>query len=316
MLQLTHSIHFPSLEAVSDYPHQWQIELRALKPGGKGLLLQETVLESLALRAGTFSGPTIQRGEAPAGMRTFSLLCSEPDRHYFRGRSVGRDDLIVFGEDNELEASSNSPISICNISIDTDFLAAAAERWGTDLALNASPVRSMGSGARLALERAVNNAARVQRHPALLTGAKEQAVQDEIVQCLLEVLCGGAEALSPPLNSYRTVRKALDFIRQNSHRPISLPELSSELGISSRALQLQFKKHLNASPKKVITQFRLSSLRRALRSGAGEHTSVSDLAFEYGFSHLSQLAQDYFKAFDELPSQTLRRSHRRFIAPR
>lgn len=52
---------------------------------------------------------------------------------------------------------------------------------------------------------------------------------------------------------------------------------------------------------------RLSGVHRSLRNADPGRTRVADVANEWGFWHMGQLAADYRKQFGELPSETLRR---------
>jgi transcriptional regulator GlxA family with amidase domain len=106
------------------------------------------------------------------------------------------------------------------------------------------------------------------------------------------------------------VLRALDYINANLDRPIRVSELTAELGVSTRTLQLQFRKYLNATPKQVIDQMRLSSLRRDMLKTPTRLPWAATFALEHGYWHLGQLAKDYFQAFGENPSQTLKAAKR------
>jgi AraC family transcriptional regulator, ethanolamine operon transcriptional activator len=57
-------------------------------------------------------------------------------------------------------------------------------------------------------------------------------------------------------------------------------------------------------PLAYIRCLRLNEVRRLLRSNSAR--PISCIAYDWGFSHLSQFAQDYRRQFGELPSETLR----------
>ena len=59
------------------------------------------------------------------------------------------------------------------------------------------------------------------------------------------------------------------------------------------------------APLAYIRSLRLNEVRRALRYGQGRR-SVSSVAYDWGFTHLSPCAQDYRRMFGELPSASLR----------
>ena len=314
MIELTHGIQFSSLEEVDDHPHQWKTDFRALRPGQNHFSMQETLTPSVAIRTGVFSGPVVQRGEVPRGKRTYSFLLNEVEKHCFRSQLIDRSKLMVFGKNCEVDATSSSPASICTVTVDTTYLEHRSADWGADINIDSGGVTQLGKEVRLQLEVTINELARLQRMTGPLYPLEQLRLQENIVDILLDVLGTQTPEFINPKNGYRMVQKALNFMEGNIKRPIKLSEVTSELGISTRTLQLEFKKYLNASPKQAINQLRLASLRKSIRAGFHAHSSVSEFAFDHGYWHLSQLAQDYFQAFGELPSQTLLESKKIRIA--
>ena len=55
-----------------------------------------------------------------------------------------------------------------------------------------------------------------------------------------------------------------------------------------------------------MKQRRLEAARGSLLAARREGGTVTEIAMQYGFFHLSQFAQDYRKSFGERPSETLR----------
>jgi AraC-like DNA-binding protein len=91
----------------------------------------------------------------------------------------------------------------------------------------------------------------------------------------------------------------------NLHSTISPDALALSLGVPRRTLFHAFQSTLGIGPHKFHRLIRLQRLRDALKNSAAEETSVTELAFEYGFSHLGRLAKEYREQFGEHPSQTL-----------
>jgi AraC-like DNA-binding protein len=95
--------------------------------------------------------------------------------------------------------------------------------------------------------------------------------------------------------------------------PLSLSEICTQLGVSSRALQLAFKQHLGQGPMSYLRDLRLDSIRHALSTAesllqgpSDPRISISQLAARYNFLHLGHFAEQYQKRFGELPTQTLK----------
>ncbi|WP_091233076.1 helix-turn-helix transcriptional regulator [Microbacterium sp. 3J1] len=105
-----------------------------------------------------------------------------------------------------------------------------------------------------------------------------------------------------------TVRRALDFIAENAHRPITVDDVAGAVHMSTRGLQYAFRRALDMTPAECLKQARLDGAHRDLRSGAP--STVAAIARRWGFSHPSRFAVAYRDAFGVLPSVTAG-THRR-----
>jgi AraC-like DNA-binding protein len=105
-----------------------------------------------------------------------------------------------------------------------------------------------------------------------------------------------------------TVRRALDFIAENAHRPITVDDVAAAVHISTRGLQYAFRRALDTTPAESLRQARLDGAHRDLRSGVP--SSVAAVARRWGFSHPSRFAAAYRGAYGVLPSVTAAQ-HRR-----
>lgn len=109
------------------------------------------------------------------------------------------------------------------------------------------------------------------------------------------------------LNSkYRILRKAIDIINGHPYKNYTVMELCEEANISIRALQIIFKQVLDISPKKYLTNIRLSKIRRNLLTN--HDRTIKDICQEYGVVHLGNFSKEYKRLFGEPPSQTRAKS--------
>lgn len=102
------------------------------------------------------------------------------------------------------------------------------------------------------------------------------------------------------------VRRARDYIKTHAHEPIEIAKLASDLGVSLRALQENFQRHLGISPRELILSCRLEHARARLLADDVD-LSVTTVALDCGFSDPGHFSARYRDKFGELPSQTLRR---------
>jgi AraC-like DNA-binding protein len=112
---------------------------------------------------------------------------------------------------------------------------------------------------------------------------------------------------APPTALPQHVKRALDYLRAHLAEKVTLADLTTTCGISQRALLIQFKHFLDVSPIAHLLRMRLTAARSQLQQSDGS-ISISEIASRCGVTHLGRFATEYRRAFDELPSATLRRA--------
>jgi AraC-like DNA-binding protein len=118
------------------------------------------------------------------------------------------------------------------------------------------------------------------------------------------------EIKSPhPLAAPRTLREAERLMRE-ADGLASVHEIAAAVAVSVRSLEAGFREWKQETPVAFMRRLRLAAAHERL-SHPGAQTTVMDVALSAGFLHLSRFAQYYRAAFNEHPSETLRRSRRR-----
>lgn len=140
----------------------------------------------------------------------------------------------------------------------------------------------------------------------------DSATVEDLQERIFETLAGvltSQDAQPAAINRTRLQHQQIvDKVRRRvldqPETPPSVAELCAQLHISRRALQNCFEDTTGLAPLAYVRSLRLNQVRRQLRSRTAR--SISCIAYDWGFSHLSQFAQDYRRLFGELPSETLR----------
>ena len=104
------------------------------------------------------------------------------------------------------------------------------------------------------------------------------------------------------------IKKVRDLLHQSIKMPVSITELTKELGISERLLHHAFKANYGMTPKKYLLALRMYRVREELLLSNPETTTISSVIEKYNFFNQSTFAQAYKQMFGELPSLTLKRS--------
>lgn len=104
------------------------------------------------------------------------------------------------------------------------------------------------------------------------------------------------ESLKPAFNN-RIINDAVEVIKVNERRFLSVKELADKVSVSESYLYAIFKKHLNVSPEKYMMEIKMDQAKLML---VNTDMSVKNIANYYGFddSHFSKV---FKKMFDVTP---------------
>jgi AraC-like DNA-binding protein len=230
-----------------------------------------------------------------------------------RGDQYDRTCAHLHNTERKLDLSS-AKTSVLVANCDNLFLMAEASKFGGGEQQPALDFRNRislfsVSGARL--WRASNSlwmlASGEQGSPvsdlAIAAGEKEVASA---------ILLAAGNYDGPPLSSIgqeRTVaalKRVEDWIVANLDQPITRADLCAVSGLQLRALTRAFVKFHGGSPMRFVKDRRLDAVYRTLLGSEPSETTVTHVATDFGFCHLSRFAVDYCSAFGEHPSETLR----------
>lgn len=112
----------------------------------------------------------------------------------------------------------------------------------------------------------------------------------------------------------RLARRAEAWMREHLMEAITIPDVCLALRVSRRELEYAFNAAFDSSPKAFLHKLRLNTIHRILRHGREAGLSVTQIAMDYGITHLGRFAGEYRALFGESPAATL--GMRRKTAPR
>lgn len=192
-------------------------------------------------------------------------------------------------------------------AMESALQALIGDRPGRPLLLGANFNATSGPGAEIArllhfIVDELNNAPSILTSPLVLTSLCEALTRS--------ILIGQDHNFSPrlakrePPPAARSVRAAMEYIDANAAEPITMADLAGVSGVSVRSLQAGFRSHRGCSPMAFLKERRLAVARAKLTS-ARPGTTVTEVAYDCGFSHLGRFSQEYRRRFGESPSITL-----------
>ncbi|GAB7044026.1 MULTISPECIES: AraC family transcriptional regulator [Catenuloplanes] len=141
-------------------------------------------------------------------------------------------------------------------------------------------------------------------HPLLGPQIAEAAVR----ALLLSVDHQFAELLHDPFSRPATsasIQRALDAIHDAPELPWTLSELARRARVSTRTLQIGFRRHCGATPTAYLRDVRLTRAHLELRVSDPAATKVTEIASRWGFVHMGRFAASYRARYGCQPSDTL-----------
>jgi AraC-like DNA-binding protein len=101
------------------------------------------------------------------------------------------------------------------------------------------------------------------------------------------------------------VHRVAGYISMNGHDSMCIGEIAKACGTSVRTLYRNFVREYGTTPMQYLKRWRLDQIRAELLS-ARPGTTVTQVAFNHGVTHLGRFAREYSSRFGESPSETLR----------
>lgn len=168
---------------------------------------------------------------------------------------------------------------------------------------------STGSGA-LARQTLMHVASQLETNTTILTNdLLRTATDDLLLATLLSLPHSHAGELHNDFGDTAPgiVRRAEEFMEAHAAEPIRIRDVIEECRCSASLLHRTFQQHRGYTPAQFLARQRLEAARRRLLSPRPDDT-ITGIALDCGFAHLSRFAERYKRRFGESPSGTLRRA--------
>ncbi|MCY1141613.1 AraC family transcriptional regulator [Actinoplanes sp. Pm04-4] len=104
----------------------------------------------------------------------------------------------------------------------------------------------------------------------------------------------------------QTLRRAIAFIDDNADRDLSVADIARAAYVTTRAIQLVFRRHLDTTPMEYLRRVRLEHAHRDLQAADVSRETVGVIAARWGFANHSRFTATYHRLYGVTPSQTLR----------
>jgi AraC-like DNA-binding protein len=135
-----------------------------------------------------------------------------------------------------------------------------------------------------------------------------RALENDVLHALVNCVAG--EMIGDQVSGMQRHTEIIDaferVLTMRLSEPVSVAELSAEIGVPERTLRACCAEVLGMGPSRYLRLRRLNIVRTALQQSQPAPGSVRELAKRCGFSELGRFAAAYRETFGETPSATLR----------
>ena len=100
------------------------------------------------------------------------------------------------------------------------------------------------------------------------------------------------------------IQNVKKFMIDHAHENITMDMLVHIAGVSKSKLYDKFQQYYGLSPMVFLKKYRLQQIYKILVHSDIKNISISKLAYDWGFTHLSRFSQEYREEFGENPSET------------
>lgn len=220
-----------------------------------------------------------------------------------RGRevvSVGNETVLSAGRSGSV-INANTPMQIQH-EMDTEKLVVRVDRE----ALGRNCIQHLGHGLRRPLE----------FQPSLLLDSTGGMRWASLLRWIYESLAIDEASFDSPMIAAQVEQMAItmlptcqphNYSEELAGEPITIVDLAEHAGVSSRSIFNGFRRFRNTSPMLYLKEVRMRRVNEELKRLSLSESTVTAVAYKWGFTHLGHFTTDYKRRFGESPSQTLAR---------
>lgn len=297
------------VDQLTEQIRDWQAEYAQLSPGAFAATGIMVPLGSVLVSSITFSGSLLHRATPPVGCHSIVLRGHGCERFECCGRDLMEGECFVLGAGAEGEALSRGLSTAVTVSVGDNIWHEASHWVGECSEALGKGIQGRTPGTdwtASVLDGVVWIIDAFIRHPRQAKSPEARASMEDLMLIRLRDLAGTPPQ---PRNDRRehnrrriAVSRARSFIHENLTSPIRLSELCTHAHAQARSLEYGFQDIVGMSPVSYIRTLRLNRVHRLLRSRDTTQRTITEIALDCGFWHLSQFAVDYRRFFGESPS--------------
>lgn len=152
----------------------------------------------------------------------------------------------------------------------------------------------------------------LQSRPAVLADSNAlRMLSAEVLTLTINALTPTNElggSLKPHAHRILGVRRVIDYLQVHAAMLPTMAELCEIAALSERSLEYGFREYLDITPIRYLRLVRLNGVRRDLLAATNTKGCIVNAALNWGFVEMGRFSGEYKQLFEELPSQTIRKT--------
>lgn len=298
---------------LKDLAQDPRLNLRFDSASHLNMLARGFSLSKLRILMMQFGTPMTSHGDVPIPDWIFVYLRRGNAIMERTGSRFGPGDAGVFTPNEDMNSYMTSDASALSLAVtNTEMTDALMALNGPDYSVTPHFHKRCPSGslAALALLRVINKMSATPVYQQRTSERLERSLKEAaLFELLLAWPQQESREVAPRIALPKSTRLARDFMEARIGDLPTVADVAAACGVGVRALARGFEKHLGTSPLQYMLELRLQGVHDELLVG-NQHATVTDVALNWGFTHLGIFAARYRERFGELPSETLRKARR------
>ena len=295
-----------NIDLMKEYSKEWSIERQQVQKGlyCGSIIAVHTPFIQISFSEGSHGQLIL--GDFPKNTILLFLIVTDGIAS-FQGKPIQCNELVVIQSGDEIDILINSKSYAFTIAIEETLFRDSFESYflksvdtileGKRLLVNSSKKEIFETKLKKWIEYFGSNTFTLKKEKEYIQ------IENRILEDIFRTLLVDVKKVNRVKFDIKNVRDKLHESLIDTE--ISISTISHELSISQRQLHHSFKNSYGISPKQYLQVLRLNKVRRELLYATSKSITVSEIAFKYGFTHLSHFSKLYKDMFHELPSKTL-----------
>jgi len=288
--------------------NDWSLSYQQISKGRFSGDLHELHLDGIQIFKEKITESVFQQGDSQPDSLCFGVFEHLSGDARWLGEPINLNDLTFTHNGGELMLKTPKHSSLCGVSIPNELIHDLIDETALSK-INSIKNSAFSTQVRQQIDYMLTG---LIQHPISATNQHARRQFHSDIRGLVSNfanLLNGNEPAQQHINrtkfiikARRTVAMLHEAIIENRDKSLTIDDLCKISFTSRRGLHNCFIAVTGQSPAAFLKIVRLNGVKQALVNGDRE--TVSEVAMDWGFWHLSQFTQDYKKMFAELPSQT------------